>query len=254
MLIELIIFISALVIIFTLEGIFPYFQGRVGRFRHAAPNIALAILGGLIGGLASSRLITGGVSWAECCPFGLLHAVRLPPLFSFIIAFVLFDFWMYLWHVAVHRIRPLWRFHRVHHIDTEMDCTTALRFHPLEVAAAAFLRVGILIILGMSVAQLFIYVVLFHIVILFHHSNIALPSRWDRILRALIVTPNMHRVHHSIEGREFNSNYGSIFSFWDRLIRTFRRRENTLTIIYGLRIFREEKWQTLPGMLINPFR
>ena len=193
------------------------------------------------------------MTWAECCPFGLLNQVDLPPLIAALIAFLLFDLWMYLWHIAVHRIRPLWRLHRVHHIDTGMDCTTALRFHPLEVAAAAFLRVGILILLGMSVTQLFIYVVVFHPVILFHHSNIALPEKWDRRLRAVIVTPNMHRVHHSIEGKEFNSNYGSVFSFWDRLARTFRKRKNTLTITYGLRIFRERKWQTLRGMLINPF-
>ena len=254
MLIEFIIFISALVIIFTLECVFPYFKGRTQRFRHAVPNLLIGGLGGLAVGLATSRITAGGADWAERNSFGLFNLLPLPPLVTLRIAFILFDLWMYTWHVAVHRVRFLWRLHRVHHNDTEMDTTTAIRFHPIEVLAGAFLRVGILVLLGMKMTYLFLYVIIFHPVILFHHSNIALPEKWDRLLRALIVTPNMHRVHHSIEGKEFNSNYGSVFSFWDRLIRTFRRRENTLTITYGLRIFREKKWQTLGGMLINPFK
>lgn len=250
---ELIISVAVLAIIFLLEGIFPYFPGRFHRVRHAIPNILIAAIGGVVGGLAASKLVTGGVTWAECCPFGLLNRTGFPPLVAGLIAFLLFDFWMYVWHIAVHRVRFLWRLHRVHHIDTGMDSTTALRFHPIEVALAAFLRVGVLILLGMSVTQLFVYVVIFHPVIFFHHSNIALPEKWDRWLRALIVTPNMHRVHHSIAWDETNSNYGSVFSFWDRLARTFRKRENTLSITYGLNMFREKKWAGLWPMLRIPF-
>ncbi len=251
---EFIIFIAALILFFSLEEVFPYVGGRSHRFRHAIPNLALAAIGAVAGGLAASKLVTSSVHWAQCCPFGLLNTAGLPPLLAVLAAFVLFDLWMYIWHRAVHGVPFLWRLHRVHHADVAMDTTTALRFHPIEVAAAAFLRVGILVLLGMSVTQLFIYVLIFHPVILFHHSNIALPEKWDRRLRFLIVTPNMHRVHHSVEWKETNSNFGSVFSFWDRLIRSFKERKNTREITYGLRNFREKKWQTLGGMLINPFQ
>ncbi len=242
---ELIISAVVLAVIFLLEGIFPYFPGRTHRLRHAIPNLLLAALAGVVGGLATSKLVTGGETWAECCPFGLLNRVSFPPLVAALFAFVLFDLWMYLWHTAVHR---------VHHVDTGMDSTTAFRFHPIEVALTAFLRVGVLILLGMSVTQLFIYVVIFHPVILFHHSNLALPEKWDRRFRGLIATPNMHRVHHSIVWEESNSNYGSVFSFWDRLARTFRERGNTLTITYyGLREFRGQEWTGLWSLLRIPF-
>jgi len=184
-------------------------------------------------------------------------AVNFIPPYSYLRAaagFILFDLWMYAWHMANHKIRFLWRFHRTHHSDIEMDNTTALRFHPGEIVFSSLARLVVIAFIGIDFAVLFVYGMSLQVVILFHHSNIGLPEKWDRLLRALVVTPNMHRVHHSQEGFEFNSNYSSIFSLWDRIFGTFRKRDNTLTIKFGLRILREPKWQSLRGMWLTPFK
>jgi hypothetical protein len=156
-----------------------------------------------------------------------------------VLVFILFDVWMYFWHMANHRIGFLWRFHRAHHADTEMDTTTALRFHPGELIISSFVRLPVVIAIGMSFTDLILFEVLLNISTLFHHSNLAVPERWDRLIRTVIVTPNMHRVHHSIELRETNSNFTSLVSAWDRIAGTFKTREDTRAITLGLPVFRE---------------
>jgi sterol desaturase/sphingolipid hydroxylase (fatty acid hydroxylase superfamily) len=169
-------------------------------------------------------------------------------------ALILFDLWMYLWHRANHQIRFLWRFHRMHHSDNQVDATTALRFHTGELILSSILRLAVVPLLGISLSQLILYETLLQPIIIFHHSNVALPEKIDRIFRALIVTPNMHRVHHSMVNQETNSNYSSIFSFWDRIGQSFRRRIDLLTLRYGLSDFPEETWQTVVGMLKTPLK
>ncbi len=246
---EVLVHGGALAVFFGLEGAFPHFRGRRNRLRHAWPNLALAGLAAVAGGLVALLLPdrAAGEGW------GLLSRFPLTPWLALPAAFLLFDFWMYLWHLLNHRLPLLWRLHRVHHIDIGMDATTAIRFHPLEVALGALARAGVFVLIGMSLPAAAVYGLAFHPVIIFHHSNLALPERWDRILRVLIVTPNMHRVHHSVERFETDSNYGSVFSFWDRLARSFRKRRDTLTITFGLPVFRERKWETVRALLLNPF-
>jgi sterol desaturase/sphingolipid hydroxylase (fatty acid hydroxylase superfamily) len=251
-LVEILIHGGALAVFFGLEGVFPYFPGRTGRLRHAFPNLSLAVLAaaasGLVALLLAFRPAAGAVG------YGLLPRLGLAPWLALPAAVLIFDFWMYLWHRLNHRFPPLWRLHRVHHIDPEMDATTAVRFHPLEVALGALARAGVFVLVGIGGVQGLAYALVFHPVIIFHHSNIALPEKWDRLLRVLIVTPNMHRVHHSVERAETDSNYGSVFSFWDRLVRTFRKRRDTRTITFGIPDFRGRRWNRLGGMLINPFQ
>ena len=251
---RLTISILLLLAIFWLEGVFPFFKGRKHRIKHAFPNIVFASLNGIISGFIFAWLIITAINWANFNCFGLLHTINIPLYIKGTVAFVLFDLWMYVWHLLNHRIFFLWRFHRVHHADLEMDTTTALRFHPGEIIFSSMSRLVVIPLLGISFAHLIIYEMALQTIILFHHSNVGLPEKWDRIFRSVIVTPNMHRVHHSQEGFEFNSNYSSIFSFWDRLNHTFRKREITHAIRYGLRIFQESKWQRLWGMLITPIK
>jgi sterol desaturase/sphingolipid hydroxylase (fatty acid hydroxylase superfamily) len=170
-----------------------------------------------------------------------------------VIVFVLFDIWMYFWHMANHRIAFLWRFHRAHHADIEMDTTTALRFHPGELVLSTFIRLPVVTLLGMSFAQLLLFEVLLNLSTLFHHSNLAVSEKWDRLIRTVMVTPNMHRVHHSVERVETNSNFTSLLSVWDRLYRTFGTRGDTRTITIGLPEYRAQRWQQLWGFLITPF-
>jgi len=242
-----------LVVIFVLESAFPHYRNRVSRVRHALPHVLTAIMNGLLTRFALAGLTTGVISWAQGLsplPRGL---GRLPAGAGPILIFLLFDIWMYCWHMANHRITFLWRFHRAHHSDTEMDTTTALRFHPGELILSTLARLPVVVLLGMSFVQLVIFETILNLSTLFHHSNLAVPEKGDRLLRTVVVTPNMHRVHHSVERSETDSNFTSILSFWDRLFRTFRTREDTRSIIIGLPQFREKRYQRLRGFLITPF-
>jgi sterol desaturase/sphingolipid hydroxylase (fatty acid hydroxylase superfamily) len=249
-----IVIIIALTITFGLEGNFPLFKDRHNRIRHAFPNIAIAVLNGLILHFFFIALIVRETNWIRENSFGFVHMFDMPVYLKAIAVFILFDLWMYLWHLVNHKIHFLWRFHRVHHSDIEMDATTSMRFHPGEIIYSSCLRLAIIPLIGINITQLLIYEMFLQAVIIFHHSNINLPEKLDRIIRMIIVTPNMHRIHHSTERSETNSNYSSVFSLWDRLNRTYRRKDNTITIKYGLRILREAKWQKLWGMLVTPFK
>ena len=160
---------------------------------------------------------------------------------------------MYIWHVMVHRSSFLWRFHRMHHSDPNMDVSTALRFHPGEIILSTIFRWGIFLLLGVTAFDLLLYETIMLPIIFFHHSNYYLPEKVDKILRTVIVTPWMHWVHHSHIFEETNSNYGTIFSWWDRLFSTFRLREEPVTIQYGLNEIKSSNWQTFIGMLKTPF-
>lgn len=246
--------ITALVLIFVLEDVFPHYQGRAARMRHAAPHVLTALMNGLLTRLVLAGVTIKTISWAGGRSLGRVLPLSLPAAAELVLVFLLFDIWMYFWHRANHRIGFLWRFHRAHHSDVEMDTTTALRFHPGELVLSNLFRLPVVILLGMSFAQLIFFETLLNMSTLFHHSNLAVPEKWDRVLRAVVVTPNMHRVHHSVERFETDSNFTSLLSVWDRLYRTFRTREDTRTITLGLPSFRETKYQRLWGFLITPLR
>lgn len=247
----LLIFI-ALVVIFVLEGIVPHYRGRTSRLRHALPHILTALLNGLLTRFVLAGMTIRVIDWAEGNALGLTHWFSFSLYTGTVIVFVLFDIWMYFWHWLNHRVGFFWRFHRAHHADIEMDTTTALRFHPGELILSTFIRMPVFVLLGMSFGQLVFFEALLNLSTLFHHSNLAVPERWDRLLRMAIVTPNMHRVHHSVKVLETNSNYTSLLSVWDRLYQSFRSREDTRLITIGLPQFREAKWQQLWGFLITP--
>ena len=252
--IKAILNITTLVLIFVLEGVFPHYRGRVTRAKHALPHVITAILNSLLTRFALAGVTIATIAWAESKSLGLAHVLMLPAAAKLVLVFVLFDIWMYFWHMANHRIGFFWRFHRAHHSDTEMDTTTALRFHPGELVLSTFFRLPVILLIGMSFSQLVLFEVLLNVSTLFHHSNLAVPEKWDRMLRTVMVTPNMHRVHHSVELSETNSNFTSLLSVWDRVFRSFRTRKDTHTITIGLPSFRETKYQRLWGFLITPLR
>lgn len=244
--------VIALGLCLWLESMVPLFLREPGqRARHGIRNVAIGIVNGVVLAGGFSALLLAAVRWGAVHPAGLLHWVSLPHWMEWIVGFVAFDLWMYLWHRANHGMSWLWRFHRVHHSDLAMDVTTALRFHLGEMVLSVLLRLAVIPLLGITLGNLLLYELILHPVIYFHHSNIALPEAWDRLLRLVVVSPNMHRVHHSDIPVETNSNYASVFSFWDRLGRTYRRRD-VRTIRYGLPEFRQPQWQTLAGLLRTP--
>lgn len=243
----------SLALLFFLEHILPHYKERTGHFKHTLPNFGIAAVNGIINALIFAGLVVAVSEWSSQHSVGLLNMIRLSVAVEGFIAFVLFDAWMYVWHRANHRLSFLWRFHRMHHIDEQMDASTALRFHPGEIIISACLRLIVVPLIGMTILQLIIYETVMNAVIIFHHSNIALPERYDRWLRALIVTPNMHRVHHSELQFETDSNYSTVFSFWDRLLRSFRKRADTLTITLGIESMRPVQWNGFLYMLKVPF-
>ena len=245
--------LTVLVVLFALEGALPFYRGSSNRFTHALRNFTLALVAGALGALMAPLLLLSTQFAAER-GIGLCNWIDIHPAACAVVTFVLFDLWMYAWHRANHEIPFLWRFHRVHHTDPAMDSTTALRFHPGEILFSTLLNCLVLAALGMSIAMLALYKTVMIAVVMFHHSNVRVPDALDRALRRAIVPPSMHRVHHSHLRAETDSNYGTVFSFWDRLFGSYRTRERYDDIRFGIAAYDEPDWQRPLRLLTLPLR
>lgn len=220
-------FLIAAVILF---GALLLLLERVLVLRYASrPLLARLLVNACVAALAfaTSMLLVRPAAvmtleWAREEPFGLLHVVPLAPAAQFVLSFLLMDLTFYWWHVANHRMPLLWRFHNVHHVDPDLDVSTAFRFHPGEVALSAGFRVLQISAIGLSAGMFAAYELMFQANTLFHHSNVRLPIRLERWLNLIIVTPRMHGIHHSQIRDEAQSNYSVVLSSWDRLHRTLR--------------------------------
>lgn len=217
-------------------GLFALLERRWPQFPSASVGHDLTNLG--LGGLNAllRALLVGGTAAlaAGTRDFGLLRWLALPPAVEWALALVLFDLWMYAWHVLNHRSRLLWRFHSVHHTDGALDASSGVRFHAGEIAFSEIARLAVVPLLGMEPAQLLVYEAVVRPIVFFHHSNVRIPESVDRALRAFIVTPRMHWVHHSSWQPETDSNYASGLSLWDHVFGTFRLREDPDTLQLGL--------------------
>ena len=243
--------VALLTLLWCWETWRPFFGQREGRLTHAARNLGIALFNTVVLGLVFGSITVAVAEWAAQAAFGLLHLADLTAPLRFAFALLLLDGWMYVWHRANHALPVLWRFHRMHHSDTHMDVTTATRFHLGEHLGGAVLRLGVIALLGIEVWQLLVYDTLVIAITQFHHADISL-GRWDRRLRWFIVTPYMHKVHHSDWRPETDSNYSTVLSIWDRLAGTFRMRAHPRTITFGLAEFAAPKWQTWWGMWKTP--
>jgi sterol desaturase/sphingolipid hydroxylase (fatty acid hydroxylase superfamily) len=192
---------------------------------------------------------------AEERHWGLFNNVEFSYGLKVAIAVVILDFSIYLQHVLHHAIPILWRLHMVHHADLDFDVTTGLRFHPIEIVVSMGIKLMTVAALGPPVLAVLIFEVALNATSMFNHSNIRIPEKLDRVLRLFLVTPDMHRVHHSVVIRETNSNYGFNLPWWDRLLGTYRAQpesgHNGMTI--GLSQFRNPERLTFPWLLILPF-
>jgi sterol desaturase/sphingolipid hydroxylase (fatty acid hydroxylase superfamily) len=250
--IKLVVPVVLLALFWCWETWRPFFGQREGRVRHAGHNLAIALFNTVILGLVFGYGTATVAGWTEENRCGLLNALGLGGPLRFVLALVLLDGWMYVWHRANHCIPLLWRFHRMHHSDRHMDVTTATRFHLGEHLGAAVLRLGLIPLLGFEVWNLVLYDTLVIAITQFHHADISI-GRWDRWLRWLIVTPYMHKVHHSDWRQETDSNYSTVLSVWDRLFRSFRMRSDPKTLVFGLDEFSDPGWQNWWGMMETPF-
>lgn len=230
---------------------FKPFDRRI-RYRHAFHNLLLAVLNVLFTGLLFGTAVEFMSQWSQEHNWGLLHQLPLGTIWKTILAVVLLDAWMYCWHRLNHRIPLFWRFHRMHHSDPHMDVSTATRFHWGELAFSTLFRLLLIPLLGLESWQIILYGLLVYFSTQFHHANISL-GRLDSLLRWLFVTPDMHKIHHSRLHQEFNSNYSTVFSCWDRLARTYQMRPHLETIDFGLPDYDDPHWQSLLGMWKTPF-
>jgi len=188
--------------------------------------------------------------------WGLLNVVPLPMAWSAVISVVFLDFVIYLQHRAFHVVPPLWRVHRMHHTDLDIDVSTALRFHPIEIVLSMLIKMAAVAAIGAPPGAVIAFEVLLNASAMFNHGNVRMPLALDRVLRWVLVTPDMHRVHHSVVRSETDSNYGFCLPWWDRLLGSYCPQpaagHEAMTI--GLETFREAGQQTLLSMLANPFR
>lgn len=183
---------------------------------------------------------------------GLSHYLGLNPWIAGVITFILLDLLIYAQHVAFHHVPWLWPLHRVHHSDTDLDTTTGARFHPIEIIISMCLKFAAVLILGAPLVAVVIFEIVLNATSMFNHGNVSLPAQVDQIFRRVIVTPAMHRVHHSTHPADHNRNFGFNFSFWDRIFGTYRHVE-TLGYPVGLTSYRTPRWRNSLWLLVQPF-
>lgn len=241
-------------LLLLLEALFPLRHRKRAFVRRLIINLCVSVL---VFAAATGIVRPVGLSlaaWMSAQSFGLLHIVTLPAAVQFGLAFLLMDLTFYYWHLANHMLPVLWRFHNVHHIDPDLDVSTALRFHVGEVLLSAGFRALQVGLLGLPPLTYMIYEGVFQASTLFHHSNIRLPLRAERLLNTVLVTPRMHGIHHSVVAGETNSNYSVIFSWWDRLHRSLCLNVPQSVVIIGIPAYQEPVDNTLWNVLVLPFR
>lgn len=254
---RLAVFAALLLVMGIWEAILPYRRGegqaRAGRW---LTNFALMICGAALSRFTIGAAMIIAASYAQARGWGLLPLLHLPAPVAVLLAIIGLDCAVYWQHRFTHMFDVLWRFHRVHHADPGFDISTAVRFHPLEIAVSAAYKACFVVILGADAWAVVIYETLLSSFAVFNHGNVQLPRLLDQALRGLFVTPNMHRVHHSAVMDETNSNYGNILSVWDRVFASYREktREDDRDMMIGLIEFRDRESQSLAGSLFLPFR
>ena len=218
-------------------------------------SVTASIVLRLMAALAVPLAAIAAAFYAQANGIGLLNAVDWPAWVKIVVALLVLDLAIWAQHLASHKIPILWRLHKVHHADRDIDVTTAVRFHPIEIALSMLWKIAVVVPLGASPLAVFLFEVILNGCAMFNHANIALPRWLDRIVRLLLVTPDMHRVHHSVLRREHDSNYGFNLSLWDRLFRTYTAQpqggHQGMTI--GLPSYQSEKPTRFGWSLWLPF-
>ena len=228
----------------------------IGRGWRWPNNLGVVVANTLVVRLVFPTTAVGLALLAETRGWGLFNLIAFPTWVGIVSSVVVLDLAIYLQHVLFHAVPSLWRLHRMHHADLEFDVTTGLRFHPIEILLSMIIKFTVVAALGAPALAVLIFEVLLNATSMFNHGNVCIPTGLDRVLRWIVVTPDMHRVHHSILSRETNSNFGFNLPWWDRLFGTYRAQpaagHDGMTI--GIEQFREPRELGLDRMLLQPFR
>jgi len=248
-------FIAVLAVMAGWEVLAPRRLLSVPRGGRWFANLGIVVLDSALVRLAFPVVAVGIAVWAETAGFGLLYWLDAPGWLAFVVAVLVLDLAIYAQHVAFHKVPLLWRLHRMHHSDVDIDTTTGIRFHPIEIVLSMLFKMAVVAALGAPPAAVVVFEVLLNGTALFNHANVRLPLGIDRVLRLAVVTPDMHRVHHSVHREETDSNYGFNLSLWDRLFGTYRAqpRDGHLGMTIGLDAFRSAADRRLDRLLVQPF-
>ena len=251
-------FLALFALFAGLEALVPRRLRSQPRNRRWATNLAFTVLNSVaLRGLAflMPLLAIGAALDAGAQGWGLFNHVGWPLWVEALLAILILDLAIWAQHLVTHKVPLLWRFHRVHHADRDMDVTTGFRFHPVEILASMLLKIGLVYLFGPSALAVLVFEILLSGTALFNHANLALPKGLDRMVRLVLVTPDMHRVHHSIHRAEHDSNYGFALSLWDRIFRTYvaepKAGHDAMTV--GLE-WQDERPAKLGWALWLPFR
>jgi sterol desaturase/sphingolipid hydroxylase (fatty acid hydroxylase superfamily) len=249
-------FASVFAVMAMWEVLGPRRKQSVGRGWRWPNNLGVVVVDTLLVRVLFPTTAVGLALLAEARGFGLFNTLVVPAWVGVTASVILLDFAIYLQHVLFHAVPALWRLHRMHHADLEFDVTTGLRFHPIEILLSMVIKLAVVAALGAPALAVLIFEVLLNATSMFNHSNVRIPLGLDRVMRWFVVTPDMHRVHHSILSHETNSNFGFNLPWWDRLFGTYRAQpeagHDAMTI--GIEQFRDPRELGLDRMLLQPLR
>ncbi len=247
-------YIVLILLLILLEQIFPLRKKNSSLLPRLFINASLSIISFVIVSVVIFPAQQNTIAFTTEQSFGLLYFVNFSIIVEGIIGFLLMDLAFYYWHLLNHKVSFLWRFHNVHHFDPDLDVSTAFRFHFVEIGLSTIFRVIQLSVIGISPIAFMIYELFFTANTIFQHSNIRLPIMFERILNKIIVTPRMHGVHHSRFMNETNSNYSTVFSWWDIIHKTIRLNIPQNKIIIGVPAYSVQKDNTLVNVFMLPFK
>jgi sterol desaturase/sphingolipid hydroxylase (fatty acid hydroxylase superfamily) len=254
--IRLVIFLAVFALMIIWEFVTPRRVRSLSRWVRWPSNLGIVVFNTLVLRIVLPMAAVGLALLCEERGWGLLNAFALPPLLAIVLSVLLLDLAIYLQHVMFHAVPALWRLHRMHHADLDFDVTTGARFHPIEILLSMGIKFAVVAALGPPAVAVLIFEVLLNASSMFNHGNVRIAPKVDGVLRCFIVTPDMHRVHHSILPRETNSNFGFNLPWWDRLFGTYTAQpaagHDGMTI--GIEQFRTPRDQRLDRMLLQPFR
>jgi sterol desaturase/sphingolipid hydroxylase (fatty acid hydroxylase superfamily) len=228
----------------------------VGRWRRWPGNLGSLLVDILIVRVLVPTAAVGASLYAAGNGWGLINYLHLRLSVAALIGFLALDLVIYGQHVVFHKVPVLWRLHRMHHADLDIDVTTGVRFHPLEILISLLIKIAVILALGIPVVAVILFEVVLNVTSMFNHSNVSMPAWLDRVLRLIVVTPDMHRVHHSVLRRETDSNFGFNLPWWDRLFGTYRAEPEAghTAMTIGIPAFRDPGELRIDRMLTQPFR
>ena len=245
--------VGGFILLLLVENVWPYRRPVESRWKRYTINLFITGSNTLFLAVLLGGLIVSTYHSFELQRFGLLHRLGITGWWNAAIAVVALDGVTYFWHRAYHGHPLMWRMHRVHHSDRDLDVTTSGRFHLTEMVLSAIFRLGVIAALGASVASVVIFEIVFGLLNQVEHANLSIPQPLETWLRWIIVTPDMHRIHHSEETSHTNSNYSTIFSWWDRVFRTYRSVEDQRVLTIGLPEYQRADAVTVGKVLRMPF-